>query len=618
MDKLISHAKNAKVHAQNLWERAKPRKRYVGIGLVVFIFIIKSLIPTSTTQWGVVNKEIEVTSGTIENSIKVIGNTKITDQQTLTFGQEGTIKKIYVKEGQTVKKWDLLAELDKKTLSNSMAQQSLSIQSARLNYEKLFTSTTEADKIKAKNSVDDAQNQLDVAKQQLANMMLSSGDTLQTKAANIQAVLISTKNSIVNSKKILDDINQIYSITVKINTDDIDRLLSCKNTNYKASVQSAYYTIVSKLSTLEGKISTIQASSSTTVTEMLSVQDTNKSILNDLSSCLNNAKLGLDNSVAAVNLPQSQIDSWTAKINTDSTSVLSSLASLNNESTSLRTTATDIQNKKNEIANDEAQVKMYQDLYQTMVNWPSAADRQLQLNNIKQIQLSLSQLSQQGENYEITAPFDGNVDIVSMKVWDKITANIIADKYITVSNPDIYEIDMLIDQVDIVKINKGQPVEITFDAYPWYITTGSISEINPTPVTNAWVVSYTAKVIMKKWEKKIYDSMTVTVKIITERKTNTLVIPRSAIKTESGTSVVNIITSNGNTKLTPVVPGIKDGSNTEILSGLKLWDKIMIQKYVAARTSAFGGSGSSGIKPPNTKWLGIGWWDPSANHGQRN
>jgi hypothetical protein len=261
-----------------------------------------------------------------------------------------------------------LAELDKKTLSNSMAQQSLSIQSARLNYEKLFTSTTEADKIKAKNSVDNAQNQLDVDKQQLANMMLSNGDTLQTKAANIQAVLISTKNSIVNSKKILDDINQIYSITVKINTDDIDRLLSCKNTNYKASVQSAYYTIVSKLSTLEGKISTIQASSSTTVTEMLSVQDTNKSILNDLSSCLNNAKLGLDNSVAAVNLPQSQIDSWTAKINTDSTSVLSSLASLNNESTSLRTTATDIQNKKNEIANDEAQVKMYQDLYQTMVN----------------------------------------------------------------------------------------------------------------------------------------------------------------------------------------------------------------------------------------------------------
>ena len=289
----------------------------------------------------------------------------------------------------------------------------------------------------------------------------------------------------------------------------------------------------------------------------------------------------------------------------------------NSQLQSVKNIPTDIQNKKNEIANDEAQVKMYQDLYQTMVNGPSSADRQLQLNNIKQIQLSLSQLSQQGENYEITAPFDGNVDIVSMKVWDKITANIIADKYITVSNPDIYEIDMLIDQVDIVKINKGQPVEITFDAYPWYLTTWAVSEINPTPVTNAWVVSYTAKIIMKKWEKKIYDSMTVTVKIITERKNNTLVIPSSAIKTESGSSVVNLITSNGSTELVPVVPGIKDGSNTEILSGLTIGDKIMIQIYIPASWASVA-SGSAWPQRPNTKWLGIGGSDPSANHGQGN
>ena len=76
--------------------------------------------------------------------------------------------------------------------------------------------------------------------------------------------------------------------------------------------------------------------------------------------------------------------------------------------------------------------------------------------------------------------------------------------------------------------------------------------------------------------------MTVTVKIITERKNNTLVIPSSAIKTESGSSVVNLITSNGSTELVPVVPGIKDGSNTEILSGLTIGDKIMIQRYIPA------------------------------------
>ena len=268
MDKLISHAKNAKVHAKNLWARVLPHKRYVGIGLIVLIFIIKSLIPTSTAKGTFITREITVKSGSIENSIKVIGNTKITDQQTLTFGQEGTVQKVYVKEGQAVKQGDLLAELDKKTLSNNMSQQSLSIQNARINYEKMFTATTEADKIKAKSSVDNAQNQLDIAKQQLENMMLSNGDTLQTKASNIQTVLLATKSRLISSKKILDDINQIYSITVKINSEDTNRTISIKNPSYKQSVQSAFFDITSKLSALQSTVSIIQSKTSTTITEM--------------------------------------------------------------------------------------------------------------------------------------------------------------------------------------------------------------------------------------------------------------------------------------------------------------------------------------------------------------
>ena len=82
------------------------------------------------------------------------------------------------------------------------------------------------------------------------------------------------------------------------------------------------------------------------------------------------------------------------------------------------------------------------------------------------MQISISELSDQGENYEIRAPFDGNVDIVDVQVGDNIASDNISEKTITISNPDIYEINMLIDQVDIVKINKGQPVEIAFDAYP--------------------------------------------------------------------------------------------------------------------------------------------------------
>ena len=377
MDKLISHARNAKVHAQNIWDRVKPRKRYVGIGVVVLIFIIKSLLPASTSQWSIVNKEIEVISGNIENSIKVIWNTKITDQQTLTFGQEWTIKKIYVKEGQAVKKWDLLAELDKKTLSNSMAQQSLSIQSARLNYEKLFTSTTEADKIKAKNSVDNAQSQLDIAKQQLANMMLSNGDTLQNKANIVQTILLSTQKSISDIKKILEDIDNIFAIKNKDLEDIVNsRLISGKNPSYANLIQSNYLLTTSKLLTLESTYNTINWKLTTTNQEIADLQNKNKDVLSILSTCLNNGRNAIDNTILSDDLTQAKLDWWKSIIVSDDGSVISALSNINSQVQSVKNIPTDIQNKKNEIANDEAQVKMYQDLYQTMVNGPSSADRQ--------------------------------------------------------------------------------------------------------------------------------------------------------------------------------------------------------------------------------------------------
>jgi hypothetical protein len=60
-------------------------------------------------------------------------------------------------------------------------------------------------------------------------------------------------------------------------------------------------------------------------------------------------------------------------------------------------------------------IKVYQENYQDLVDGPSREDRQLQLNNIRSMQLSLYQLSDQGEDYEIRAPFDGIVDIVDVK-----------------------------------------------------------------------------------------------------------------------------------------------------------------------------------------------------------
>jgi len=90
--------------------------------------------------------------------------------QTLVFGAEGKVAKIYVKEGDKVKAGQLLAELDKKQLNISLSQQSLSIQNAKINYNKLLTQYTPTDIVKAQNDVNSAQSTLNVAKNELATL----------------------------------------------------------------------------------------------------------------------------------------------------------------------------------------------------------------------------------------------------------------------------------------------------------------------------------------------------------------------------------------------------------------------------------------------------------------
>jgi hypothetical protein len=186
------------------------------------------------------------------------------------------------------------------------------------------------------------------------------------------------------------------------------------------------------------------------------------------------------------------------------------------------------------------------------------------------------------------------------------------------SNPDIYEVTMLIDQIDIVKIDKWQEAEISFDAYPGYTVTWAISNIDPTPVTDAGVVSYYASIALQKSEKKIYDGMSVTVNIIIEKKNNVLVVPTTAIQTIKWDTAIPV-TEWWTTVPKPVIVGITDGINSEILSGLSLWDIVSLTDYATVSTA---NNTSSSIAPASInasressmgsvralQWWAWGWW----------
>jgi len=68
------------------------------------------------------------------------------------------------------------------------------------------------------------------------------------------------------------------------------------------------------------------------------------------------------------------------------------------------------------------------------------------------------------------------------------------EKYIYVETPNLLEVSLDVDQIDIVKIKQGMNVQVSVDAFPDQVYSGVFSEID----TMSEGSTYKAKVVFQK------------------------------------------------------------------------------------------------------------------------
>jgi macrolide-specific efflux system membrane fusion protein len=99
---------------------------------------------------------------------------------------------------------------------------------------------------------------------------------------------------------------------------------------------------------------------------------------------------------------------------------------------------------------------------------------------------------------------------------------------------------------------------------------------------------------------QLRQGMSLTVNLIEQQKLNVITVPNTAIKTISGKTYVQVKTSTATPEQREVTIGLKDYSNTEIVSGLTVGEVILISKTSSTKTttttgsSLFGGGGGGG------------------------
>ncbi len=194
---------------------------------------------------------------------------------------------------------------------------------------------------------------------------------------------------------------------------------------------------------------------------------------------------------------------------------------------------------------------------------------------LKNLKSQMNSVNDQLDNYTIKTPISGTITVQSLKVGDMVAAGTVIS---TISNKDVFEFDIPIDELDIAKLNYDQEVKVSIDAL-------EETEKNPIPgkivkmplegTTVAGVTEYYVTIQMSG-DERIRISMNASAKITTSSKKDVLVIPIDAIVRENGDTYVDVLLDDGIIERRSVELGDRNISYVEIKGGVNEGDRVII------------------------------------------
>lgn len=247
-----------------------------------------------------------------------------------------------------------------------------------------------------------------------------------------------------------------------------------------------------------------------------------------------------------------------------------------------------INNHLSSLLSIKTSIKNYKDAFPT-----NNLDIESSLLSIKQKENALQDAKDTLSDYYVRAPFNGTIATVIAKVGDTTSTTlgtiITENKIATIT----------LNEVDAAKIAVGQKATISFDALSDLTITGKIAEVDSVGTVSSGVVTYTIKINFDTQDNRIKPGMSVSTSIISDMKQDVLAISSSAIKTKGPNSYVEIFnielpspTTGVQGSISPVLPeqikvetGISSDTKTEIISGLKEGDIVVIKTIKGTNTS---------------------------------
>jgi HlyD family secretion protein len=202
---------------------------------------------------------------------------------------------------------------------------------------------------------------------------------------------------------------------------------------------------------------------------------------------------------------------------------------------------------------------------------------------VRQAQAAADNAAQDLANATIRAPIDGTVLSRDVEVGSPVSSilNLGANATLVMTLGDIHKVFVRgkVDEADIGQVRMGQHAHIRVETFKDRVFDGQVTQISPMGVTDNNVTTFEVRVSIDNPGHELRANMTANAEVILNEYPNSLIIPETAViydaKRQSFVNLEDPGTKEGYRRI-PVKLGVGNGTKTQVLSGLKEGDKIVL------------------------------------------
>jgi HlyD family secretion protein len=204
---------------------------------------------------------------------------------------------------------------------------------------------------------------------------------------------------------------------------------------------------------------------------------------------------------------------------------------------------------------------------------------------VLQSQASLKQLEEQLAYTTIVAPMDGVILSRDVEMGDAVSSILVLGSTATLvmtegDTSEVY-VQGKVDEADIAHVYLGQPARIKVESFRDRLFYGKVTKIAPMGVEKDNVTTFEVRVSINNPGGELKANMTANAEILLDEHKGVLTVPENAVSydNQKNASVqVPDKSQKDGTRKVAVKVGLSNGSVTEILSGLKEGDQVVLQQ----------------------------------------